>query len=89
MAEHLGLALGLNEIALAWLLVPALILPGFLLVRSIQPDPKQMALEPARYYPAWALQGTASASEGLEQKTWPASGRRPSSRRSRCKGRWS
>ncbi|WP_241476980.1 MFS transporter [Meiothermus ruber] len=68
VAEHLGLALGINEIALAWLMLPLLILPSFLLVAGIQPDPKQMALELARYYPAWALQGAASASEGLEQK---------------------
>ncbi len=68
VAERLGLALGINEIALAWLMVPMLILPSFLLVRSIQPDPKQMALELARHYPAWALQGNTSNTDNLEQK---------------------
>jgi len=67
-AEQLGLALGVSEIALAWLMVPLLILPSFLLVNSIRPDPKQMALELSRYYPAWALHSTASSSENLEQK---------------------
>ena len=67
-AEQLGLALGVSEIALAWLMVPLLILPSFLLVNSIRPDPKQMALELDRYYPAWALHSTASSSENLEQK---------------------
>lgn len=55
LAERLSLALGVNEIALAWLMVPLLILPSFWLVSQIQPDPKQMALELERYYPARAL----------------------------------
>lgn len=68
VAERLGLALGVNEIALAWLMVPLLTLLSFLLVRSIQPDPKQIALELTRYYPAWALQGTPSNAENLGKK---------------------
>lgn len=63
VAERLGLALGVNQIALAWFLVPLLILPGFWLVRSIQPDPKQMALELERYYPSIALDAYALRSE--------------------------
>ncbi|MCS7067730.1 MAG: MFS transporter [Meiothermus sp.] len=66
LAEWLGKLLGINEIALAWLLVPVLILPCFLLVRSIRPDPKQMALELERYYPAWALDGAGSTAPMLE-----------------------
>ena len=66
-AERLGLNLGVSEIALAWLMVPLLLMPGFWLVRGIRPDPKQMALELARYYPAWALQGAVSTSGRLEQ----------------------
>ncbi|WP_036270791.1 MFS transporter [Meiothermus rufus] len=65
-AEALSQLWHLNEIALAWLLVPGLILPGFLLVYGIRPDPRQMALEPQRYYPTWALQPTAMASGSLE-----------------------
>ncbi len=61
LAEKLGNRLGINEIALAWLLVPALVLPCFLLVRSIRPDPKQIALKPERYYPAWALDSPGSS----------------------------
>lgn len=60
LAEQLGSLLGINEIALAWLLVPVLILPCFLLVRSIRPDPRQIALELERYYPAWALDSPGS-----------------------------
>jgi MFS family permease len=56
-----------SEIALAWLMVPLLILPSFWLVSSIQPDPKQMALELGHYYPPWALSTTPS-SGGLERK---------------------
>ncbi len=59
LAERLGKPTGVNEIALSWLLLPLLILPCFWLVRSIQPDPRQIALELDRYYPAWALDSTA------------------------------
>ncbi|GEM82187.1 MFS transporter [Meiothermus hypogaeus] len=67
VAERLGLTLGMNQIALAWLMVPLLILPGFWLVRSIRPDPKQMALELGRYYPASALSSNAQALENIEK----------------------
>ncbi|GIW24014.1 MAG: MFS transporter [Meiothermus sp.] len=66
LAERLSLALGTSEIALAWLLVPLLILPSFGLVWRIRPDPKQMALELERYYPAWALQGPAQTTPNLK-----------------------
>uniref|UniRef100_UPI002604F51F MFS transporter n=1 Tax=uncultured Meiothermus sp. TaxID=157471 RepID=UPI002604F51F len=67
LAERWGKLLGINEIALAWLLVPVLILPCFLLVRSIRPDPRQIALEMEKYYPAWALGGAGSNPLELEQ----------------------
>ncbi len=67
LAERLGKLLGINEIALAWLLVPVLVLPCFLLVKSIRPDPKQIALEMEKYYPAWALDSTGSNSGELER----------------------
>ncbi len=67
LAERLGKLLGINEIALAWLLVPLLILPCFLLVRSIQPDPKQIALELHKYYPAWALDSSGTGLPNLDQ----------------------
>lgn len=66
LAERLGKLLGMNEIALAWLLVPLLILPCFWLVWSISPDPKQMALELEKYYPAWALDRAGSNPSLLE-----------------------
>jgi len=68
LAERLGLVLEVSGVALAWLMLPLLLLPGFLLVRSIRPDPKQMALELAHYYPAWALQGNALNTEDPGQK---------------------
>lgn len=61
LAEGLGRRLELSEIALAWLLVPLLVLPGFLLVASIRPDPKRIAQHLEDYYPPGDLQGATPA----------------------------
>ncbi|RDI96757.1 MFS transporter [Meiothermus sp. QL-1] len=63
LAEELGKRLSLNEIALAWLLLPLLWLPGFGLVWGIRPDPRQIALALERYYPPEALKDGASLPE--------------------------
>jgi MFS family permease len=43
--------LGQDPLTLAWLLVPAIILPGIALVRLIRPDPRQIAAALDSYYP--------------------------------------
>lgn len=44
---------GLDPIALAWLLVPAVIVPGIGLVLAVRPDPKEIAADLGRYYPGF------------------------------------
>jgi MFS family permease len=63
---------GVNEIALAWLLVPLLVLPCFLLIASVRPDPKSIGQNLENYYPAWTLGtspagGTPLGRSGLER----------------------
>lgn len=57
----------LNDIALAWLLVPVLVLPCFLLIASIRPDPKSIGQNLGAYYPAWALGLRAELNGSLER----------------------
>ncbi|MCX7740086.1 MAG: MFS transporter [Meiothermus sp.] len=68
LAEWLGRRLGFSEIALAWLLVPLLVLPGFLMVRGIRPDPKRIAQHLEAYYRPEDLQtGPDSTPRGERQ----------------------
>lgn len=55
LGGKLGGWLGLSEMAMAWLLVPILILPCFVLVLNVKPDPQQIARNLGSYYPDWAL----------------------------------
>ena len=66
-AGWLGRLWGINEIALAWLLVPALVLPCFLLIASVRPDPKTIGQNLASYYPAGALE-TPSAQKSPAER---------------------
>lgn len=45
--------LGLDSTALAWLLVPAVLLPSMALVFLIRPDPKAIAADLERFYPGY------------------------------------
>lgn len=63
---------GINDIALAWLLVPVLVLPCFVLIASVRPDPKTIGQNLGDYYPAWAfeagsLQASPSQQAGKEK----------------------
>ncbi|MER3553697.1 MAG: MFS transporter [Meiothermus sp.] len=66
-AGWLGKGWGINDIALAWLLVPVLVLPCFLLIASVRPDPKTIGQNLAAYYPVWALGARPAATSSAEQ----------------------
>ena len=62
LAQAAAPNLGLDAIATSWLFVPGLILPTILLVLLVRPDPRDIALNLRRYYPAHVLgSGTTSA----------------------------
>lgn len=60
-----------SEIAMAWLVVPVLVIPCFWLVYNVRPDPRQIAQNLSDYYPAWALESKSKApvveGKGLER----------------------
>ena len=65
LGARIGAQLKLSEMALAWLLVPLLILPCFVLILNIKPDPQQIAQRLSSYYPDWALaKGARSIASG-------------------------
>jgi MFS family permease len=53
IAEWAGVRFGVPTVAVAWWLVPALILPGMALVARVRPDPREIARHLSRYYPGY------------------------------------
>ena len=56
LGERLARLWNLNEIALAWLLIPVILAPLFWVAFIIRPDPKTIGQNLADYYPAHTLQ---------------------------------
>jgi predicted MFS family arabinose efflux permease len=68
-AQAWSSALSLDPLALTWILVPTVIVPGIALVLAVHPDPTEIAANLGRYYPGVSpprTEGTASpAATGL------------------------
>jgi MFS family permease len=52
-AQGWAVAVGVDPMALAWLLVPAVLVPSMVFVLLIRPDPKEIAANLSRYYPSY------------------------------------
>jgi hypothetical protein len=52
-AQAWSSALDLDPLALTWILVPAVIVPGIGLVLAVHPDPKEIAANLGQYYPGY------------------------------------
>ncbi len=62
-------SVGLDPMALAWMLVPLALLPSIGLVLLVRPDPREIAANLARYYPGYReprLDGSAAAGSVLD-----------------------
>jgi MFS family permease len=53
-AESVAHGLGQDPLGLPWLLLPALIVPGMVLVTLVRPDPKEIGMHLERYYPGYS-----------------------------------
>ncbi len=51
VSETVARRIGQDTLALPWLLLPVLIVPGMLLVALVRPDPKEIGMHLERYYP--------------------------------------
>lgn len=49
--EAIGIQIGWEPLAMPWLLLPLLIVPGMLLITQVNPDPKAIGLDLKAYYP--------------------------------------
>ncbi|MDO8506609.1 MAG: MFS transporter, partial [Candidatus Limnocylindria bacterium] len=75
IAQRVGPDVGIDPIALAWLLVPVVLIPSMGLVLLIRPDPRDIATDLGSYYPQEALRvtrldGGAPAGNGI--RDWVA-----------------
>jgi MFS family permease len=53
LSEHLAKEWGQDPLGIPWLMVPALILPGMVLVTMVRPDPKEIGMNLGHYYPGY------------------------------------
>ncbi|MSQ28207.1 MAG: MFS transporter [Dehalococcoidia bacterium] len=78
LASVLAVRLGVDEFALAWWMVPIVLVPALLLVLQIHPDPRDIALDIEKYWGSGAGSpaGHRHATTGAERRsgvTQPAS----------------
>jgi MFS family permease len=53
IADRFAPGLGIHPMAMSWLLVPVIVLPGIWLIAQVRPDPKEIAANLERYYPGY------------------------------------
>jgi MFS family permease len=70
LAEITAARSGLDPLGLSFLMMPALILGGMVLVRFVRPDPKEIGLNLERYYPDYTPPPRLSAAEQPEFRAW-------------------
>jgi MFS family permease len=69
-AQRAAAGTGLDATALAWLLVPAILLPSMVLVLLVRPDPKEIAANLGRFYPGYRPPAAASLTGGAGIGAW-------------------
>ncbi len=52
-SELYASSIGQNPLGLPWILMPLLILPGMLLISLVRPDPRDIGMNLAQYYPGY------------------------------------
>ena len=62
-SDHLASRLGQDPLGLPWLLLPVLIVLGMLLVAFVRPDPKEIGMNLASYYPGLAVPARSPSSD--------------------------
>jgi MFS family permease len=52
-ATGIAARIGTNELGVPWFLLPALIIPGMILIAFVRPDPREIGMNLDRYYPGY------------------------------------
>ena len=64
IAQRIAPSLSIDPIAMAWLLVPAVLIPSMGLVFLIRPDPREIATNIRQYYPAEEFASSGRRGDG-------------------------
>ena len=70
LAEMVSARTGHSALGLPWLMMPALILAGMVLVTFVRPDPKEIGMNLQHYYPDYAPPPKRTAGEAAEFNSW-------------------
>ena len=70
LAEMVSARTGHSALGLPWLMMPALILAGMMLVTFVRPDPKEIGMNLQRYYPDYVPPPKLAAGETAEFNSW-------------------
>ena len=70
LAEMVSARTGHSALGLPWLMMPALILAGMMLVTFVRPDPKEIGMNLQRYYPDYTPPPKRAAGETAEFNSW-------------------
>ena len=77
LAEFVGHRTGHDPLGLPWLMMPALILAGMILVTFVHPDPKEIGMNLERFYPGYLPPARRSAGELTDFNSWDLLRRTP------------
>ena len=70
LAEMVSARTGHSALGLPWLMMPALILAGMVLVTFVRPDPKEIGMNLQHYYPDYTPPPKRAAGETAEFNSW-------------------
>ena len=67
-ATGIAAQIGTNELGVPWFLLPGLIIPGMILIAFVRPDPREIGMNLAKYYPGYTAPerkgGAAGGADG-------------------------
>lgn len=66
ISESVALEWGQDRLGLPWFLVPAVIIPGMILISFVRPDPKEIGMNLGRYYPGYKPAPRRRSEDGSE-----------------------
>jgi MFS family permease len=70
LAETVSQRTGHSALGLPWLMMPALILAGMVLVTFVRPDPKEIGMNLQRYYPDYTPPPRRAGGEPADFNSW-------------------
>lgn len=76
LAETVAPSMGISSLALPWLFFPALLVPASVMVSLVRPDPREIAVNLSRYYPAYRATVRQESARGFGVRAYLANAQR-------------